>query len=189
MKVTILSIFIFFIITQANASLITYNFSGQLTLISDPDSLLVCDRNFKTDDIFQAIYTIETDTPLASGTIGAGANTESTYTSAITNFQFYVNNTNLIDSYYRFQTLRNINGYINGKPADWIEITTDGGLDNYNNSYGENDHCEYIDSMVTLVDLTGTALDGYNTTFEGNIPLSFDLTDFSFGNVAIFGPG
>ena len=187
LSVLITGLFGLVVTCKAYATIITYNFTGGLTSISDPSSLLDLDRNFQVGDIFQAVYRIDTNAPMTSGAIGGGPLTNSSFTSAILNFQFYVNNISLVNSSYRFQTFRNINGMINGNLADWIEITTYGGIDNYNNSYGENSYGEYIDSRLTLVDLTGTALDSYNRTSIGNIPLSFDMDNFTFGNVSIFG--
>ncbi len=158
---------IFMSLGNAYGTIITYNFGGYLTLVSDPSSLLGQDRNFQIGDSFQAIYSIDTETPMTSGTIGAGTMTNSYFSDAVLNFQFYVNNINLVNSSYRVQSFRNINGMINGKPADWIEIITDGGVDNYGDSYGKNSYNEFIDSELRLIDLTGTALDGYNKTYTG----------------------
>lgn len=174
---------LFFVLSDVYASIITYNFSGEVTMVSDPSSLLGSARNIQVGDTFQAIYEVETDTPMTSGATGI----DSTFTRAIQNFQFYINNTNYVNSDYRIQTLRNINGARNGSPADWIEITTDGGIDNYGDSYGENSYNEFIDSYLELVDLTGTALDAYNHTSTGNIPLSFDMSNFTFGSMIIIG--
>lgn len=190
MKIFYITIFIFLSLSapyRANAAIIKYNFSGQLSMISDPNSLLETNRKFNIGDHFQAIYTLETDTQHASGAFGVGPFTNSYYTNAILNFKFYVGIVNLVDSSYRTQSFHNVNGMINGKPADWIAIETDGGLDNYNNEYGKNVYNEYIDSELSIYDLSGTALDQYNKIPTGNIPLTINLDDFTFGNIRILG--
>lgn len=178
---------VFIALSSSSATIITYNFSGDLTSVADRSSLLGYERNFQIGDKFQAIYTIETEVRPHSAAAGSNGG-YSNYIDAILNFQFYVNNINVVDSAYRFQSFQNVSaGGINGKPADWIEITTDGGVDNYSNSYGENSYGEYVDSYFWLVDYTGTALDDYNKTFTGNIPLTFDMEEFSYGYIQIDG--
>jgi hypothetical protein len=161
---------------NAYSSIVTYNFSGELTSVDDLQGMLGEDRNLKIGDSFQAIYTIDSE-----------AYGRSNFTDAILNFQFYVNNINLVDSAYRVQYMRVVNGFVNFYPADWIEIYTVGGKDNYSFPYGINSYGEYIDSDFWLTDLTGTALDMYEKPTYGNMPLSLDMDRFSFGHIGIIG--
>ncbi len=186
-KIIFIAVTIFMTTSHSFSSPIIYNFGGKLTQVSDPFDILEKDRKIYTGANFNAIYEINPESSLVSGTIGNSPNRNSLFNDAILNFTLYIGSTNLINSNYRIQTFHNVNGFINGKPADWIQITTDGGKDNYNNIYGKNMYLEYIDSYLNLVDLSGTALDSYNKTYFGNIPLTIDLSQFSFGTLQVLG--
>jgi hypothetical protein len=166
---------------NTHAAIVTYNFGGVLTSASDPSSLLGEDRRAQVGDSFHAIYTIDTDA------IAYGASYAPSFTSAIVNFAFYVNNVSLVDSSYRNQSFRLISGSINGKPADWVEMSTVGGIDNYNNSYSLNSHGEFIESGLVLTDLAGSALDSYFGMPFGSVPTIFDLDSFTSKTIRIVG--
>ena len=173
--------------STAHAALIYYNLVGKITSVADPFNILSLGRSVSTGDAFQAIYTIDPDALLVSGTVGSSRPRISQYFSAIKNFSFYVNGHQFVDSDYRLQQLDIASGFYNGRPADYINITTTGGIDNYNDTYGQNSFGEYINNYLRLDDLQGLALDAYNTNFQDNIPLTFDLDDFESRFISIIG--
>lgn len=169
---------------NTHAAIIYYNFVGEVTSTFEANGGLGPDRSIEVGDVFNAIYTLESDTLISSGSKGGGL-TNSTFTSAVTNFALYVNGSQFVNDDYRIQRMAVINGMRNGRLADWLELRVNGGRDNYLNDYGMNERGEYITSRLEIVDLTARVFDPFYTKY--GMPLLLDIDDFSFGDISVSG--
>ena len=176
--------------TPKAAPIVTYNFSGSISLADDYfGGVLVGNRAVALGDRYNAIYTVDAGADSYSGAFSPVSEfRNSYYREAIIKFALYIEGVEFVNDDYRLQDLKVISGARNTRHTDWLEFDLEGGIDNYNDRYGENAYGEFIDSFLEIVDFTGTALNDYNL-FSGsdNIPLKLDLTDFTQGYMRAVG--